>query len=162
MEVNDSPRWLDPEQQQTWRRYLLGSALLVERLDADLRRFGLDMAEYEILVTLVEAEGQRMRMSELADAVHHSRSRLTHTIARMEREGLVNRATCPVDRRGVWAELTGQGRKLLATAAPNHVAAVRANLVDAVSSEDLAAVGRVFQAVIDAEPARRTPVHALV
>ena len=65
--VQTAPRWLDAEQQQVWRAYLLGSARLAERLDADLREFGLDLGEYEILVTLSEAADRRVRMSELAD-----------------------------------------------------------------------------------------------
>ncbi|MGI8456694.1 MAG: MarR family winged helix-turn-helix transcriptional regulator [Propionibacteriaceae bacterium] len=150
--MSDEAEWLAPEQQRTWRRYLLGSARLSERLDADLRRFGMDLAEYEILVALSELGDHRLRMSELADAVHQSRSRLTHTITRMERSGLVERTTCPTDRRGVWAQLTEQGMNLIQRAAPSHVKAVRANLIDIVSPEDLAAVGRVFEAVIAADP----------
>src|SRR4051794_21085175 len=143
-----SVRWLSAEQQKVWRTYLLGSARLNERLDADLHRSGLDLPEYEILVTLEESPDRRRRMSELADAVHQSRSRLTHTIARMEKAGLVERTTCPTDRRGVWAQLTDHGYEVLHTAAPGHVAAVRRNLVDVVSPEDWAAVGRVFAAVL--------------
>ena len=107
------PRWLTDEQQQIWRAYLLGSALLQERIDADLRPFGLDRAEYEILVVLSETDGQRLRMAELADAVHQSRSRLTHTVSRMEKADLVKRTDCPTDRRGVWAELTAEGFELI-------------------------------------------------
>ncbi len=101
-----APRWLSNDQQRVWRAYLLGSALLQERIDADLRSVGLDGAEYEILVVLSESEDRRLRMAELADAVHQSRSRLTHTITRMEKARLVERTNCPTDRRGVWAELT--------------------------------------------------------
>ena len=144
----DAPRWLTAEQQRVWRAYLLGSARLSERLDVDLRQFGIDLAEYEILVCLEEVEGQRLRMSELADAVHQSRSRLTHTIARMERSELVVRTTCPTDRRGVWAQLTEPGLDLLRTAAPSHVAAVRRNFVEAIGPEDYAALGRAFDAVL--------------
>ena len=147
-----STRWLTEEQQKVWRTYLLGSARLNERLDADLHRSGLDLPEYEILVTLEESSDRRRRMSELADAVHQSRSRLTHTIARMEKTGLVERVTCPTDRRGVWAQLTTTGFEVLQKAAPGHVAAVRRNFVDAVSPEDWAAVGRVFAAVLAVEP----------
>ena len=147
-----STRWLTEEQQKVWRTYLLGSARLNERLDADLHRSGLDLPEYEILVTLEESPDRRRRMSELADAVHQSRSRLTHTIARMEKTGLVERVTCPTDRRGVWAQLTTTGFEVLQKAAPGHVAAVRRNFVDAVSPEDWAAVGRVFAAVLAVEP----------
>ena len=141
-------RWLDAEQQRVWRAYLLGSARLAERLDADLREFGLDLGEYEILVTLSEAPERRVRMSELADAVHQSRSRLTHTVSRMENAGLVDRSSCPTDRRGVWAHLTDEGFRLLEVAAPTHVEAVRRNFVEAMSAADYAAVGRAFDAVL--------------
>jgi DNA-binding MarR family transcriptional regulator len=145
------PRWLTAEQQRVWRTYLLGSAKLSERLDADLRRFGLDLPEYEILVCLEEADDRRLRMSELADAVHSSRSRLTHTIARMEKSGMVTRSTCPTDRRGVWAELTPTGLQVLQNAAPGHVAAVRRNFVEAMRPEDYEALGRAFAAVLAVE-----------
>lgn len=148
--LQTAPRWLDAEQQQVWRAYLLGSARLAERLDADLRAFGLDLGEYEILVTLSEAPDRRVRMSELAEAVHQSRSRLTHTVTRMENAGLVDRASCPTDRRGVWAHLTDDGFRLLADAAPTHVEAVRRHFVEAMTEEDYAAVGRAFTAVLAA------------
>lgn len=146
--IAQAPKWLSEEQQKIWRAYLLGSARLSEKLDADLRQFGIDLAEYEILVCLEEVAERRMRMSELADAVHQSRSRLTHTIARMEKSGLVVRTTCPSDRRGVWAQLTSPGLELLQTAAPSHVAAVRRNFVEAMTDEDYQALGRAFQAVL--------------
>jgi DNA-binding MarR family transcriptional regulator len=146
-----APRWLNSEQQRVWRAYLLGSALLQERIDADLRPFGLDRAEYEILVVLSESEDQRLRMAELADAVHQSRSRLTHTISRMENAELVKRTSCPTDRRGVWAELTAEGFELIKQAAPTHVETVRRNFVEVMSEEDYAAVGRAFTAVIAAD-----------
>jgi DNA-binding MarR family transcriptional regulator len=141
---------LSVDQQQVWRSYLLGSARLAERLDADLREFGIDLGEYEILVTLSEAPERRVRMSELADAVHQSRSRLTHTVTRLENAALVDRSSCPTDRRGVWAHLTDTGMELLELAAPSHVAAVRRNFVEAMSEEDYAAVGRAFAAVVSA------------
>ncbi|MFW6600156.1 MarR family winged helix-turn-helix transcriptional regulator [Propionibacteriaceae bacterium Y2011] len=144
-------QWLDQHQQQIWRTYLLGSSRLTERLDADLRRHGLDLGEYEILVVLEETPTRRVRMSELAEAVHQSRSRLTHTVARLEKRGLVTRVMCPEDRRGVWAELTEAGFQLLKTAAPSHVTAVRQNFVEAVDPADFEALGRVFQAVLDVD-----------
>ncbi len=146
--VRTAPHWLTAEQQQAWRAYLLASARLTERLDAELREFGVDLGEYEILVALSEAPDRRVRMSELADAVHQSRSRLTHTVSRMEAAGLVDRASCPTDRRGVWAHLTDEGFRLLETAAPHHVESVRRNFVEAMTEEDYAAVGRGFSAVL--------------
>lgn len=145
-------RWLSQEQQHIWRTYLLGVAQLNERLDVDLRKFGIDLGEYEILVCLEEAPERKMRMSDLAAAVHQSRSRLTHTVARMEKSGLIKRESCPEDRRGVWALLTDDGFELLKTAAPSHVEAVRRNFVEAVGEEDFRALGRAFAAVLAVEP----------
>jgi DNA-binding MarR family transcriptional regulator len=143
-------RWLDQEQQRIWRTYLLGVARINERLDADLRHFGIDLGEYEILVCLEEANCRRLRMSELAEKVHQSRSRLTHTVARMEKAGLVVREACPTDRRGVWARLTEAGLELLQAAAPSHVESVRAAFVEAVDPDDFRALGRAFDAVLSA------------
>jgi DNA-binding MarR family transcriptional regulator len=150
--------WLDPQQQRSWRAFLVGTTLLMDRLDRDLReRHQLSLPEYEILVRLSEAENHRMRMAELADSVSHSRSRVTHTVNRMEKAGLVVRDTCVSDGRGVEAVLTAEGGRTLDAAAPTHVAGVRQLLVDLASDADFAAVGRVFDAVtdklIDAHPA---------
>ncbi|MFD2081534.1 DNA-binding transcriptional regulator, MarR family [Actinopolymorpha cephalotaxi] len=142
-----STKWLSAEQQRAWRAYLLGSAQLMERIDRDLRALGLSMPEYEILVRLSESPGRTLRMAELAQSVHHSRSRLTHTVARMEAAGMVEREACPSDRRGVLARLTDKGYAQLVETAPSHVAGVRDGLIDLVSEEDLAALGRVFAAV---------------
>lgn len=150
MITSAEPRWLNEEQQHVWRTYLLGVARISQVLDADLRDHGLDLGEYEILVCLEEAGDRRLRMSELAELVHQSRSRLTHTVARMEKRGLVSRLSCPSDRRGVWAELTPAGYELLSSAAPSHVEAVRRIFVEAVSPDDYEAIGRAFAAVLAA------------
>ena len=143
------PRWLDEDQQRVWRAFLLGTTLLFDRLDDDLQRnHGVSMVEYEILVRLSESDG-RMRMAQLADSLAHSRSRVTHTIKRMEHAELVTRAASPEDRRGVVATMTDRGRLLLENVAPTHVHGVRDHFVDLVSPEDLASLGRVMNAVAD-------------
>ncbi len=143
--------WLDEGQQRAWRAYLVGTTLLMDRLDRDLREnHGLSLPEYEILVRLAEAADHRMRMAVLAESVSHSRSRVTHTVSRMERAGLVLRENCVSDGRGVEAVLTARGLRTLEEAAPGHVSAVRRFLVDLADPDDLAAVGRVFDAVSDA------------
>ena len=55
MPKQTTPRWLSKDQQLVWRTYLLGSATLLDRMDADLRQFGIDLPEYEILVNLEES-----------------------------------------------------------------------------------------------------------
>ena len=127
----------------------MGTTLLFDRLDEDLRRaFDISLVEYEILVRLSERDGQ-MRMAALADALAHSRSRVTHTVTRMEKAGLVRRSSSPEDGRGILCAITDKGHDLLVRAAPTHVAGVRAHLVDLATSEDFAALGRVFDSVSD-------------
>jgi DNA-binding MarR family transcriptional regulator len=145
-----STNWLDADQQRSWRAYLVGTTLLMDRLDRDLReQHDLSLPEYEILVRLSEAPDRRMRMARLAGSVSHSRSRITHTVARLERDGLVARVACETDGRGVEAALTEQGMSVLEEAAHTHVAGVRQCLVDLTSDEDLAVVGRVFDQIAD-------------
>ncbi len=143
-------QWLNADEQRSWRAFVLGSTLLMDQLDQELRRdFAISLQEYEILVRLSERPGRVMRMAQLADAVCHSRSRVTHTVTRMERAGLVVREQCLEDGRGVQARMTADGFALLERAAPEHVDGVRRHFVDACSETDFAVLGRVMNAVTD-------------
>jgi DNA-binding MarR family transcriptional regulator len=144
----DEPRWLDAAQQRDWRAYIEGSVRLAELIDRDLKsKHGLTSPEYEILVRLSEEPERRLRMAELADYTSQSRSRLSHTVARLEAKGLVTRFLCPSDKRGVNAQLTEEGFAALDRAARDHVEVVRDYFVDVISPEDLAVVGRAFRAI---------------
>ena len=135
-------RWLSADEQAVWRAWLDVSRLVDDKLhkrlvaDADL-----SLPEYDIMVQLSEAEDHRLRMSELADLAVHSRSRLTHTVARMEARGLVRREPCPDDGRGVLCILTDEGFALLEQAAPDHVDAVREAIFDPLGPAEVAALG---------------------
>jgi DNA-binding MarR family transcriptional regulator len=145
----DTP-WLDPAQQRSWRLLLGGTTVLFDRLDRDLRQaHGLSLAEYEILVRLSESPEHSVRMSELADALSHSRSRVTHTVSRLEKAGIVRRGQCGEDGRGVWCFLTDHGMRTLEQAAHTHVRGVHDYLVAQASADDFEAMGRVMQAVVN-------------
>ena len=104
----EEPRWLSDSEQDHWRAYLRGSRYLEEALDRDLQTHGLQLTEYEILSMLSESEGGRLRMSELADLVVQSRSRLTHTAARLEKRGC-GAAVLPVRPTGCRARAHRRG-----------------------------------------------------
>jgi DNA-binding MarR family transcriptional regulator len=142
--VTETP-WLSSEQQRVWRSFLGGTTVLMDQLDRDLRtKHGISMPEYEILVRLSEVPSRSIRMAELATAVSHSRSRVTHTIARLEREGIVQRGQCSDDGRGVSAHLTDHGFSVLEEAAHTHVRGVNDYLIENADPEDLAALGRIM------------------
>lgn len=134
--------WLSTAQQVHWRAVVTGMARLTDALGRQLERdAGLSLSEYEILVRLSEAADHTLRMSELAAAVVHSRSRLTHAVGRLEQRGLVERRPCPDDRRGVNCAMTPAGFAVLEAAAPGHVREVRAQLVDVLTDDEFAALG---------------------
>jgi DNA-binding MarR family transcriptional regulator len=143
-------RWLSSEQQAAWRAYILGTTLLMNTLDRELRHaHGLSLGEYEILVRLSESPNRTMRMAKIADSMRHSRSRVTHTVSRMEKAGLISRCAAEGDRRGVEAQMTDKGWNLLVEAAPTHVNGVREHFVDLASDEQFAVLGEVMDAVSD-------------
>jgi DNA-binding MarR family transcriptional regulator len=146
-------RWLDEEQQQAWRAFLDAVQVLQRGLDAQLQdEAGMPHGYYELLVRLSEAPDRRLRMSALADAALSSRSRLSHAIAQLEQRGWVRREPCPQDRRGQLAVLTDEGFAALAAAAPGHVEAVRALLVDRLTPAQLRQLRTISEAI------RRPPV----
>jgi DNA-binding MarR family transcriptional regulator len=150
MGSREEVRWLDSEEQGSWRAYVMGTELLQHQLDRELREeHEISFTEYEVLVRLSETEDRRMRMALLAESMSHSRSRVTHTIARMEDAEFVRRQPCESDGRGVEAVLTDAGHRKLVEAAPTHVRGVRKHLVDIASREDFAALGRIFNEVSD-------------
>ncbi|MGS2618307.1 MarR family winged helix-turn-helix transcriptional regulator [Micromonospora sp. LZ34] len=143
-------RWLDPDEQRTWRAFLTSSRALMETLDRELQRdAGMPHAYYEILVRLSEAPHRRLRMSELAEASGSSRSRLSHAVSRMEAAGWVRREECPTDRRGQIALLTEEGFATLAAAAPGHVEGVRQHLFDALTPAQVDQLRRISETLVD-------------
>lgn len=143
-------RWLDPDEQHTWRSLLTANRLLFDAVERQLQQdSGLPHAYYEILVRLSEAPDRTMRMSHLATTSLSSRSRISHAVARLEESGWVRRRPCPDDKRGALAELTDEGLASLQAAAPAHVDAVRRGLFDALTPEQVAALGEICDAVID-------------
>lgn len=143
-------RWLDAEQQHSWRAFIVGSTLLMDTLDRELRQaHGVSLAEYEILVRLSESPGRTLRMAQIAESMQHSRSRVTHTVSRMEKGGLIRREASADDKRGVDAVMTAQGWELLQAAAHTHVTGVRDHFVDVADPADYEAMGRMMDAVSD-------------
>lgn len=136
--------WLTDAEQTAWRNFITGARRLTEQLDQELKAQGISHDDYGVLVALSESEGDRMRMSELADHSVESRSRLSHHIGRLEARGLVTRQACPEDRRGSWAVLSPEGRATIEAIAPHHVAGVRQHFLDQLSPEELAVLGDVF------------------
>ena len=127
--------WLTVQEQQTWRSFMRFTQLLDEALDRQLQHdAGMPHAYYAVLVRLAEADGEALRMSDLAGTLHYSPSRLSHAVSAMEAKGWVRRRRCEADGRSQLAGLRPAGRRALEAAAPGHVAAVRNSLFDRLTN----------------------------
>jgi DNA-binding MarR family transcriptional regulator len=147
----DAPRWLSADEQLVWRAYLDVSRLLNEKLSRQLAEADdLSMAEYEILVQLSELPERQLRMAELAERAVNSRSRLTHTVGRMEQRGLVRRDPCRDDGRGVECTLTDAGLAAIEDAAPGHVEAVRQMVFDPLCAGEVERFGAALEKIREA------------
>jgi DNA-binding MarR family transcriptional regulator len=143
-------RWLNDHEQATWRAFLAATHLLMDRLDRELQlAAGIPHAYYEILVRLSEAPARTMRMSDLAERCHSSRSRLSHAVNRLEENGWVRREAVAADRRGAVAVLTDAGLAALETAAPIHVEGVRRHVFDQLDAGQLEALGDISRRLYD-------------
>jgi DNA-binding MarR family transcriptional regulator len=119
----------DPALVGEWRDLLDRHARVNYALERALEeRHGLGVSEFEVLDRLAAADEEAHRIQELADAVHLSQSALSRLVARLEADGLVVRAMCTEDRRGVYACLTDEGRTRHAEASPTHRAVLRETL----------------------------------
>jgi DNA-binding MarR family transcriptional regulator len=143
-------RWLDQEQQRTWRAWLAVSELVPRALDAQLQRdAGISHAAYVVLAMLSEAPGRSRRMSDLARRANQSQSRLSHTVARLEERGWVRRERSTDDGRGNLAVLTDAGWDVVRTAAPGHVDAVRDAMFAPLTPDQTRVLGDAMQAILE-------------
>lgn len=129
-----------------WRSLLDTTTVLRRVLSAEMQESGLSPADYQVLLALREAAGT-LRSSELAAACDWERSRLSHHLSRMERRGLIRRDNCATDSRGAEVSLTEHGARMFQRATVPHLRAIKLYFADALTPEQLAALGGILQAV---------------
>lgn len=88
-------------------------------------------------------------MTDLAERLKITRSRLTYAVTRLEKDGLVLRENCRWDKRGSIAALTDEGMTVLEGAAPGHVETVRSVLFDRLSPEQVGQLEEIFSTVTE-------------
>ena len=144
----DTP-WLDQEQKAAWVRFVAVLELLPSQLDAQLRRDAqITHFDYYVLIMLSEAPGRTLRMTALAEQTTATLARLSHVVQRLETRGLLERFPCPEDRRATNARLTAAGWDKVREAAPGHVEAVRENVIDALTPEQVTQLAAIADAIL--------------
>jgi DNA-binding MarR family transcriptional regulator len=147
--MTDDTRWLNTEESAAWVRLVALTELLPGALDAQLLRDAqLTHSEYGALMALAAAPDRTMRMTALASRTNATLPRLSHVARRLEERGLISRFPCPEDRRATNATITEAGLRLIDEAAPGHVEAVRQNVLDALTREQLEQLYAIAGAVL--------------
>jgi DNA-binding MarR family transcriptional regulator len=126
-------------------------AQVIRVLEDELRdETGLPLTWFDALVQLQEAGGV-LRMHALADRLLLSRSATTRFADRLEEAGLVERRSCPADRRGLELALTEKGRSMLRETVPVHLRGVQQHFGRYFSAEEAEILAGLLERVLSVE-----------
>lgn len=126
---------------EAWTALCHAHAAVTGRLQESLTDAGLPpLAWYEVLDAVAQAEGQRLKMGDLATALVISRGGLTKLVDKLVKAGLLERAFCETDRRVSYAVLTRSGEKVLEEMRPVVLAELRAAFAKSLSVRQAAAL----------------------
>lgn len=142
--------WLDAEEMTAWLAMVEVMSAVQGAIEEDLAPHGLTSGDYGVLARLSDAPERRLRMCDLAVALHLSPSGLTRRLDGLVRQGLVEREPSRDDRRVMLAVLTDDGYEKLRAVAPAHVATVRRQFIDRLSRSQLRNISAALRAVQDA------------
>lgn len=152
--------FLDAEEWESWGALMMLHRSVTQSLDVELRRaHGLAVTEFDVLITLFNAPGQRLGMSALAERVLLSPAGTTHLVTRLERDRLVRREVDPRDRRKWFTVLTEQGDRALQDARRTHNDVLRQKLFAATSPADRRTLRRLWHRLSEQQPHPLSPTE---
>jgi DNA-binding MarR family transcriptional regulator len=138
--------FLQTDEYEAWNALLMLNKSVLAELDTELRgAHHLTVTEFDVLITLYNAENRRLGMSALADRVLLSPAGTTHLVTRLERDGYVRREVDPGDGRKFFTVLTPAGDDLLRAARLTHNDVLRRSFFSVTSSADRRTLQRVWR-----------------
>ena len=141
-----------PEQIGAWQALARAWTSSLRSQGTALEGTGLDLSEYDVLVTLANGPPEGMRPTELTDRALITKSGMTRLLQRLEERGLIERRACPSDRRGQLIGLAPPGRHLLRRAAPDVLRGLAA-LMAGLSPAEIATLTRATERMTQAATA---------
>lgn len=137
------------DQLNAWQALSGAYALVAYHVDTALAGAGLPPRSwYETLAALRAAPEGRLKMNALAKEVGISPGGLTRLVDRLEKDGLVERRTCPTDRRAFHISVSPAGEEMAARMWPVYSAALRTSFADALG-DDAAPVAESLRRVTE-------------
>jgi DNA-binding MarR family transcriptional regulator len=153
--VNAVPR-LPDDQAAAWVGFLAAHSEITHALDSGLNaEFGLSLSALEVLARVAWAGEGRLRISDLAQGALLSQSRVSRLVDELSGRGLVERVSCPSDSRGVFAQITAEGRELTGHALEWHWEQVRARFFAALSERQVKELGSIWRGMLGRSPGGR-------
>ena len=160
------PNWLNPREDRAWGAFIHAHHQIEVHLNRRLQESGLSGADYEVLAVLSALDGDRMPAHELCNALGWEKSRLSHQVRRMQKDGLISREPNPDDARSTMVCLLPAGLAAIEKAAPRHVEDVRRNFIDLFTPAELDMLATLNERVLHhlaktTTPPPKTSLHSL-
>jgi DNA-binding MarR family transcriptional regulator len=143
-----APNWLNAREERAWAAFIHAHDQIEVHLNRRLQETGLSGADYSVLAALSAVDGDRMAAHALCKVLGWEKSRLSHQLRRMEKDGLISREPNPADARSTLVCLLSAGRAAIEKAAPGHVADVRRNFVDLFTAAELDVLGELNERIL--------------
>lgn len=145
----DATSTLSTQDELLWRRFSAMLTTVPAALDERLRALtGLNHFQFTILSTLQSQPDGTLQLADVARAADSSLSRLSHTVSKLEADGLVARRACDHDRRANWAVLTEEGARVVGEAREAYDRIKREALIDRVPEHLRAEFTELFTAML--------------
>lgn len=135
---------------QTIIEILRGSSTVTSALAPVVRRFGLSLAGFNVLHTLVHARGA-LKPSAISREQVIPAQTLTSVLDGLERRGLVEREQDPNDRRVLLARVTERGSALYEECC-QPLLVVESKLLAGIAEPDMEHLRRLLGRIGEAEP----------
>lgn len=142
---------LDAAGQSAWLTLLQARSTVLDGIEDDLRRAGdIPLPWVEVLLQVVNGDGGRLKMQDVAKYLLLSKSGVTRLIDRMVEAGMIAREPHETDRRIVYATATAQGREALRRALPAFSESLNRHFVTVLTQTELRVLAATLSKVVDA------------
>lgn len=148
--------FLSEDEERAWLGLLETREAVVRALDAELQHeHRLPLGSFEALIAIAHSENGEITISDLAEQVMLSPSRISRLMIEFERGGLVERRRSASDARSTRALITEKGRDRLREAAPTYLATVKTLLIDKLPQRDVERLARMWDRLSPSAPSPR-------
>ena len=133
---------------EVWERLSRIHTSVAAALEKEMQlQAGISLGWYEALVQLKRAPGEMLRFQELAHVAGLTESGASRRMDQMLKGGLIERLSCPTDRRGVYAHITESGNQAYAKAHAVFLSSLDKSLASQMTPEDAEAIGATLSRI---------------